>query len=176
MPTLPELQRRKRVLLRAKKGPTQIKLLVEMKHYLIPLTMPQSKNALLQLADNGDGSSINIVADLAPRCLYIPMEDKYGVEGACMTGPMQISWMAQLMNLPKKFVLHADSKFKLHHGEWILTTIGTHHLRWDGVHHCLSTSFVPLIYLICKQHESVGACTMLMEALNVCTISILAAS
>ena len=170
VPTLRELQKRKETLLRAHKGPNQIKELIEMKHYLIPLTMPNSKNELLCLDDDGEGGSIYVVADFAPRCIYIPMEDVYGVEGACMTGPMQISWMGQLMNLPKKFVLHADSKFKLHHGEWVLTTLGTHYLRWDVNNRNLSTSFVPLVYLICKQHESVGACTMLMEALNVCTL------
>ena len=29
------------------------------------------------------------------------------------------------------FVLHADGKYKLHHGKWIVFTIGTHDLNWN---------------------------------------------
>ena len=57
-------------------------------------------------------------------------------------------------------------RHKLHHGEWILMTIGTHHLRWDQKNLRLSTSFVPLVYLFCKQHETEGACLMLARGLE----------
>ena len=52
-------------------------------------------------------------------------------------------------------------------GDWILMSLGTHFLRWDEKHLTLSTSFAPLVYLMCKQHESEGAAQMLMDGLNV---------
>ena len=39
--------------------------------------------------------------------------------------------------------------------------------RWDSHHYKLSTTFVPLVYLFCLQHESDGACLMLMDAANI---------
>jgi hypothetical protein len=33
-----------------------------------------------------------------------------------------------------------------------------------------STSFIPLVYLFCKQHETDGACLMMMEALNLISV------
>ena len=66
----------------------------------------------------------------------------------------------------REFTLHVDSKFKLHHGDWVLTSVGTHHIRWDPHNLCLSNQFVPLVYLMCKQHESEGAGRLLLDALN----------
>ena len=58
-----------------------------------------------------------------------------------------------------RFVLHVDGKYKLHHGKWILITLGTHMLKTVGTHSFqLCTTFVPLIYLMCLQHESNGEC------------------
>ena len=45
-------------------------------------------------------------------------------------------------------------------------SLGTHYLRWDPKHLTLSTSFAPLVYLMCKQHESLGAGLILMDAAN----------
>ena len=96
--------------------------------------------------------------------LYIPMDNlAFAVEGALFTGRMQMAWLSQLMDMPSKFVLHTDGKHKLHHGGWVLMTLGTHHLRWDQHNATLSTQFVPLLYLFCKQHESDGACLMLTK-------------
>ena len=53
---------------------------------------------------------------------------------------------------------------------WILITLGTHHLRWDAKNGTLSNQFVPLIYQWCKQHESLGACQMLLDALQIVTM------
>ena len=33
-----------------------------------------------------------------------------------------------------------------------------------------TTSFIPLVYLFCKQHETDGACLMMMEALNLISV------
>ena len=142
--------------------------------------MPSSLSQLaLVLMGDGDGepsyelqqrrtsSALGVqVGDL----VYIEQQDTYGVEGVCLTGRQQVAWMGQLKHRDHQFVLHADGKHKLHHGEWILITLGTHIVRWDAHNLTLSTSFVPLVYLFCKQHESIGACRMLVDALNVTTV------
>ena len=62
------------------------------------------------------------------------------------------------------FVLHVDGKHKLHHGKWILITLGTHMLKCVGTHKFkLGTTFVPLIYLMCLQHESSGECANILK-------------
>ena len=68
--------------------------------------------------------------------------------------------------MPGQFVLHADGKHKLHHGGWLLITLGTHFLRWDQHNSTLSTRFAPLMYLFCKQQETLGAADMLVDALQ----------
>ena len=161
---------------KAKVVQVQITCPLELKQFLLPLSMPAALSALALPPSSTAAiaaSAAHVLSSSSSKfrqLIYIPMDDVYQVEGACMTGPMQIHWMGQLMKLPRQFVLHADSKFKLHHGEWVLTTLGTHYLRWDAHNHTLSTSFVPLIYLMCKQHESAGAALMLMDALNVTTL------
>ena len=104
--------------------------------------------------------------------IYIPQSAaSFAVEGACFTGPQQIEWARQLLQHDKQFVLHMDGKYKLHHGVWVLITLGTHCLRAVGETKVnqLTTTFVPLVYLFCKNHESTGACAMLSQALNILT-------
>lgn len=68
--------------------------------------------------------------DLNGTMYYIPQDNaSFDVEGVCVTGPMQLKWIGQLIDMPLQFVLHADGKHKLHHAGWILITLGTHHLR-----------------------------------------------
>ena len=67
------------------------------------------------------------------RVINVPMDcAKYDTEGMCFTGPMQVQWIGQLLQRPQQFVLHADGKHKLHHGRWVLMTLGTHYLRYDA--------------------------------------------
>lgn len=101
------------------------------------------------------------------KFIYIPFDNAaFNVEGVLLTGRQQVAWLGQLMHEPQGFVLHADGKHKLHHGEWILMTLGTHYLRWEGANkkhsNLLTHSFVPLVYLFCKQHESDGSCLVLV--------------
>lgn len=86
---------------------------------------------------------------------------QFSVDGACFTGPTQMQWVSQLSKLPHQFTLHIDGKYKLHHGVWILLTLGTHMLRTRGASKVcsLGNTFVPLVYLFCKNHESKGAYT-----------------
>ena len=97
---------------------------------------------------------------MGKQYLCIPQDAAaFGVDGACFTGPTQITWMGQLLKQPKKFVLHMDGKYKLHHGVWILISVGTHMLKATGETPAttkLSNTFVPLVYLFCKNHESNG--------------------
>ena len=73
------------------------------------------------------------------------------------------------MEMEDHFTLHMDGKHKLHHGVWVLITLGTHCLRVVGeTMACqLGTTFVPLVYLFCKNNESTGACSMLSNAANI---------
>ena len=80
------------------------------------------------------GSSSSAASDSTLRqVINVPMDcAKYDTEGMCFTGPMQVQWIGQLLQRPQQFVLHADGKHKLHHGRWVLMTLGTHYLRYDA--------------------------------------------
>ena len=112
------------------------------------------------------------------RVINVPMDcARYDTEGMCFTGPMQVQWIGQLLQRPQQFVLHADGKHKLHHGRWVLMTLGTHYLRYDAERDQLSTSFAPLMYLMSKQVESgsevqLGSANMLIDALNVLAVQV----
>ena len=176
VPTLAQIQDRKKEMKKAKVLQVKIQCMLELKQHLLPLAMPAALSALALPLSSTAAIVASVAHELSSssskfrQLIYIPMPDVYQVEGACLTGPMQIQWMGQLMKLPRQFVLHIDSKFKLHHGEWVLTSLGTHCLRWDPHNLKLSTTFVPLVYLMCKQHESAGAALLPMDALNVTTL------
>ena len=104
--------------------------------------MPPSADTLAtqQLASPGVGSSSKQLS-----MMYVPMDNAaYETEGICLTGPTQLSWISQLVQRPRNFVLHADGKHKLHHGKWVLMTVGTHYLRYDVQNQALCTTFAPL--------------------------------
>jgi len=54
------------------------------------------------------------------------------VHAICLTAKRQVMWIGQLMKSKVKYVLHVDGKHKLHHGKWLLLTVGPHVLRQDG--------------------------------------------
>ena len=82
--------------------------------------------------------------------IHVPMEcATYDTEGICLTGPMQLKWVEQLLERPRQFVLHVDGKHKLHHGGWVLMTVGTHYLYYDTHNEKLATSFLPLLSTSC---------------------------
>ena len=125
------------------------------------------------------GSSSSAASDSTLRqVINVPMDcARYDTEGMCFTGPMQVQWIGQLLQRPQQFVLHADGKHKLHHGRWVLMTLGTHYLRYDAERDQLSTSFAPLMYLMSKQVESgsevqLGSANMLIDALNVLAVQV----
>ena len=127
-----------------------------------PITIPPSLPLLT--ADSAAPSTL-VTSVISGGSMYVPMPvDAYSIHGAVYTGRAQIGWIGQLADMPGDFCLHADAKYKLHHGSWILFTLGTHHLRFDNG--TLSTSFVPLMYLFCKEHETDGASKLVMDAAN----------
>ena len=70
--------------------------------------------------------STALVNAVVPTALYVPMDAlSYSVHGTCFTGKIQIGWIGQLIERPKLFVLHVDGKYKLHHQNCILLTLGT---------------------------------------------------
>ena len=169
-----QLQSAKKEMKRAKTVAKQITCLLELKNlalsYSKPLAlMPPSADTLAtqQLASPGVGSSSKQLS-----MMYVPMDNAaYETEGICLTGPTQLSWISQLVQRPRNFVLHADGKHKLHHGKWVLMTVGTHYLRYDVQNQALCTTFAPLLYLICKQVETGSATTdgsanMLIDGLS----------
>ena len=184
VPPLHKVQASKKEMKRSKTAQVQVTCPLELKQYCIPLMMPDqlsqlaltATGALLAIGGPSAGPSLNPLGAVAQaqapmRLVHIPLDAAaFQVDGACFTGRVQIGWMSQLLEMPFQFVLHGDGKHKLHHGEWILLTIGTHYLRWDAHHLKLSTSFAPLMYLMCKQHESAGACLLLCHALNAVTL------
>ena len=107
-----------------------------------------------------------LVTSVVTESLYIPMDClAYGIHGACYTGKVQVTkWMAQLAQRPLQWQLHIDGKYKLHHQKFLLLTLGTHRLRYDHGHSTLANSFVPLVYLFCKEGERDGAVQLLIDS------------
>jgi hypothetical protein len=133
--------------------------------------------AVLPLA-GFSGSASSSSSSTFRQVINVPMDcARYDTEGMCFTGPMQVHWIGQLLQRPQRFVLHADGKHKLHHGRWVLMTLGTHYLRYDAERDQLSTSFAPLMYLMSKQVESgsevhLGSAHMLIDALNFLAVQV----
>ena len=63
--------------------------------------------------------------------MHVPIDRSLGCEGALFTGPAQIRWIGQLVHMCYQFSLHIDGKWKLHHGGFVLITLGTHCLKCD---------------------------------------------
>ena len=164
IPKLHKLQQTFKEQKRSKVACIRITSRLELQHFTVPLLMPPSLS-MLSLAPTVGSSALTDVCK--NRVVCVPQDNVYSTTGVCLTGPMQIEWMKQLTTQSYNFILHADGKHKLHHGGWILMTVGTHVLHWDAHHHSLSHKFIPLMYLFCQDHESNGACLMLVDALNI---------
>ena len=77
-----------------------------------------------------------------------------------------VRWVGQLVELEWSWALHGDGKHKLHHGRWILMTFGTHCLRWDANCKTYRHTFIPLIYIFSKQHETIESVQLSMDCLQ----------
>ena len=144
--------------------------------------LPPPSTALALLPDSSDGAQSLVESERGVEDMVVALSklgatmavplsgSDYAVHGQCFTGPVQVGWMLQLLGMPLKFVLHVDGKHKLHHGKFILITLGTHYLRYDEHHTTLSTSFAPLMYLMCREQESDGCAQLLCDALDDVTL------
>ena len=106
--------------------------------------------------------------NLSIRKLYtIPIDyDEYPrTDAIVLTGPVQLRWVAQLVLSPVRYVLHIDGKHKLHHGKWMMVSIGVHDLA-QGRKKTTVHSYRPLVYMFVKQEESTESVQLLCDALD----------
>ena len=130
MCTLGQLQRKVKYAKVKKGGDVLVTNMLEMGQLLQPLLMPPQ---VCDLVPAAEGALSVPVRDM----LYVPMDAAaFDVHGACFTGPMQVKWIGQLCDFDYSFVLHIDGKHKLHHGKWLLITLGTHCLNWHILCEC----------------------------------------
>lgn len=78
----------------------------------------------------------------------------------------QIHWIGQLVESEVKFAMHIDGKHKLHHGKWILVTIGVHDLSLNKDRKMITHSYRPLVYMFSKQHETAESVKLLCDSLE----------
>ena len=112
------------------------------------------------------------VGEMVPAKLYaVDKVTQYwtrfpDVLGCCLIMKRSVEWLRQLIELGHGWALHGDSKHKLHHGRWVLTTFGTHCLAWDDDAKLWRHSFRPLIYMFVRENESKSAVWMAMLCLQ----------
>ena len=116
-------------------------------------------------------------------------------EGICLTGNTQLKWIGQCVRSKVRFVisipyradivriltyrctsshryaLHIDGKHKLHHGKWIMVSIGCHDIRFDKHRNRIVHSYRPMVYQFVKQQESRESVKMLCTALDLLAYS-----
>ena len=88
------------------------------------------------------------LSEVKPRQTYmVPMnmELLHSVQAVCFTGRTQIKWLLQLAETDFKYTMHIDGVHKLHHGEWILVTIGPHVLNRAADGTVRNTNMIPMI-------------------------------
>ena len=114
VPSLQAIQNRKRNLKRAQLAGVQVTSLVQLKHLCLDMPMPKT----LSLRSDVTHSLVTTVSERTGM-LHIPVDGlPFDVEGAVFSGKTQLKWIKQLVKLPYKFVLHADGKYKMHHGRY----------------------------------------------------------
>ena len=162
VPTLRQLQKRVYTLKKSCECQVKIKTVHELHMFVKRLNVVSVEHAAAQPT----GIIQTPLTD--PRCI-LTVNPEYAVEnvGVVMLCAQQVNWISQLAERPKQFCIHMDGKYKLHHGGFILITVGTTHLMLstDGRSE-LRNSFVPLAYLMKPAGESEEAATHLLQAIN----------
>ena len=108
--------------------------------------------------------------DLKDNICYAIKIDQHNpliVEGVVFTTKLSIDWLKQLLKEDMKFALHCDGTRRLHHAKWMLITLGVTSMEWNDTKHKCVLSFRPLIYLFCKQQETVPAVELTVLGLRV---------
>jgi hypothetical protein len=93
-------------------------------------------------------------------------EEYPATDAICLTGHTQLMWLLQLLQSNVNFVLHVDGKHKLHHGGWMMVSIGTHDLRLFAERGTITHSYRPIVYMFVKQQETRQSARMLGDAVN----------
>jgi hypothetical protein len=120
----------------------------------------------------------DLLDELEPFTTYaVPYDyDVYaGVEAIILTTMHQILWIGQLAKMPGKFVLHIDGKHKLHHGGWLLITVGTHAIDYHrkklalarAVVHGITHGYRPAVYMFCKQQETDRCIQLVLHCIQI---------
>ena len=107
------------------------------------------------LALLNDAPSSSLVRSTVGDSLFIPMQaGAYGVHGACYTGKTQIGWIGQLAKMPGEWQVHLDGKYKLHHSQFLLFTLGTHTTCGTTTITLPSPTPLALLYISSAKRES----------------------
>lgn len=102
------------------------------------------------------------MSDLRDNQMYaIPMaaSDTPAEPAVACIGKTQVLWILQLVHL-RKWALHCDGKHKLHNGNWVLITFGTHAVELRKNADCKSNpegivhAFRALVFLFSHAHET----------------------
>lgn len=108
----------------------------------------------------------------------IPMDyaAHHAVDSVVLTSGVQVGWILQLAANTRKWALHVDGKYKLHHGGWLLVTGGTHvpALRMYADNRGLPGrsankvvhEFRPVVYMFTRHQESVPSILFLFKAME----------
>ena len=95
------------------------------------------------------------------------------VDAVVLTSAVQVGWIMQLVAFyPRLWALHIDGKHKLHHGGWLLVTVGTHVTEQrtyaDNQNHKgkLVHAFRPLVYMFTKHHEDIPSILFVYKSLE----------
>lgn len=87
-----------------------------------------------------------------------------GVEAIFLTCWKFVNWLVQLSSGNMVFVaLHIDGKHKLHHGRWIFVALGIHCLGFRSDSKKYTQSFRPLLFMMCKQIETIESIKMMLD-------------
>lgn len=93
--------------------------------------------------------------DVAPFVVYaVEFEGFDDVDAVVLTMREQMLWLEQCVLCRQDTMVHMDGKYKLHHGGWLLVTLGCHCLRYDATRKRISHSFRPFVYMFVRQKES----------------------
>ena len=115
--------------------------------------------------------------DMKEHTTYsIPMDHSdthSAVDAVVLTSAVQVGWIMQLVAFYRRlWALHIDGKHKLHHGGWLLVTVGTHVTEQRTyADNCknkgkLVHAFRPLAYMFTKHHEDIPSVLFVYKSLE----------
>lgn len=94
-------------------------------------------------------------ADVEEFVVYaVEYEGFEEVDAVVLTMKVQMLWLEQCVRNRHETMVHMDGKYKLHHGGWLLVTLGCHCLRYDRKQRRVTHTFRPFVYMFVKQKES----------------------